>query len=122
MRNLFAALAALSGTILVVHPNLALAGPPEPIKEQMATLRKSYSEVENFHNQMNNLLEKIGKNPSGWVFRIGGIEVPMTKELAAVLLNGGWLTPPYGPGHISIACEVGDCVCLSGGGTICYPQ
>jgi hypothetical protein len=118
--GLFAVLAALSGTVLVAHPNLALAAPPEPVKEQIATLKKSYSEVENFSNQMKDFLEKVGKNPSGWVFRIGEIEVPMTKELAAVLLNGGWLTgPPIGPGRI--AC-LRDCVCFPSGGNICYAQ
>jgi hypothetical protein len=117
--GLFAALAALSGTVLVAHPNLALAAPPEPIKEQITALNKSYSD---FSNQTNDFLENVGKDPSHWVFRIGKIEVPMTKELAAEILrgNGGWLTPP--PGQPGVDCINGNCLCFPSGGNICYAK
>jgi hypothetical protein len=134
--GLFAALVALSGAVLVAHPILAVAEPPEPIKEKIAALNKSYSELNNSYSeaekyvgQMNEFLETVGKNPSGWVLRTGKeIEVPMTKELAALLLVNGNYGPPLPPILTPNQCtpgygaNAGGCICINRYANICYNQ
>lgn len=118
----FAAVVALSGAVVLAHPILVIAAPPEPIKEKIAVLNKSYSETEKYADEMNEFLETVAKNPSGWVFRTGKeIEIPMTKELAAILLNGAGLPPP--PILLGQKCTFSEsCVCLKSGVMICYAQ
>jgi hypothetical protein len=118
---------ASGAVLLAVDTTLAIAD-PTTIQQQIASINKSYAEVENLtatHTKMlKELLETISHNPAGWTVKVGKqTESPMTKELADVM--GGMISWPP-PGGASFCDIIDGCNCVAathnGGVHVCFRQ
>jgi hypothetical protein len=118
---------ALGAVLLAVQANSAIAD-SATIQQQVASINKSYAEVENLSTthikMLKELLETIRHSPSGWTVKVGKqAEAPMTTELADVI--GSMISwPPPGGANF---CEIIDgCNCVgatqNGGVHICFRQ
>lgn len=74
-------------------------------REKLMAVNASLSEInetlQRHASKLNDLLQTIANNPSGWVLRIqkqGGnhVEIPMTKELAVMVKEGAFAEPVFG--------------------------
>ena len=118
---------ASGAVLLAVHANSAIAD-PATIQQQIASINKSYADVENLSTthikMLKELLETINHSPSGWTVKVGEqAESPMTKELADVI--GSMISWPP-PGGASFCRIIDGCNCVgachNGGVHICFRQ
>jgi hypothetical protein len=118
---------ASGAVLLTVHANSAIAD-PAAIQQQIASINKSYSEVESLSTthikMLTELLETISHSPSGWTVKIGKqAETPMTKELVDVIGSMISWPPPGGAKYCDI---IDGCNCVGasqqGGVHICFRQ
>ncbi len=100
-------------------------------REKIDALKNSISELDRLRDKtteanthytkaVNDFLDMVGKNPSGWVFRTGRkgrdqTEVPMSKELAATLKPLMEIGPVEMGGFEGVGCGGtwnGSCFCV----------